>query len=173
MMAVNVDARFDGVLAAGPSQYVMPVEVIMDPARRPPLGEAGDPGRIGIGELPVVNGARISAIGVAARKRGFVQERRRERVDPVEFPKNPVVGNFHAVNGARIGLKLVRVVIEPVGEQTVPITIEIVVATHVPLIGVVGRALREEAGAGRRQIRGQVGRSWVVAGREPFELGYR
>ena len=98
MMAVEVHAGGDRVAAVCPGQHIVPVEILVNPARRTPLRKSGDPGDVYVRKIPMTGCARVRAHRPYDSKARFVQQSWRKGVRPIEFGEEAGIWNHNAVN---------------------------------------------------------------------------
>src|SRR5258708_52694 len=109
MMAVDVRAGRDRVAAVCPGQHIVPVEILVNPARRTPLRKSGNPGDVYVRKIPVTGRARVRANRSYDSKACFVQESWRKSVRPIEFGEEASIWNHNPVNCTWVRSQLVGI----------------------------------------------------------------
>src|SRR5216684_2560179 len=152
MMAVEVRAGGDRVAASCPGQHIVPVEILVNPARRTPLRKSGNPGDVYVRKIPMTGCAWVRANRSYDRKARFVQESWRKGVRPIEFGEEAGIWNHNPVNGTGVRSQLVGIGSEHIVKDSVFGFVHVVVHAEMPLVGIVSQTLGKKSGPDRRQV---------------------
>src|ERR1700687_2773914 len=152
MMAVEVHAGGDRVAASCPGQHIVPVEILVNPARRTPLRKSGNPGDVYVRKIPMTGCPGVRANRSYDSKARFVQESWRKGVRPIEFGEEARIWNHNPVNCTWVRSQLVGIRSEHIVKDAVFGFVNVVVYAEMPLVGIVGQTLGKNSGSDRRQV---------------------